>query len=181
MSWINWFDDSVMASSRSGWLDRDKFAHDGQSKRFKAILRVWDRVSKRFPDENPFDTMPTVTFFAPFVDWAGRVMRTPPMGVVVYLAPSLEFDSQRDVDHTVAHELGHVSLGHHLLDNTQMKEHAEKHEDRPAEKAADEVAAKWGFPRRKRGKSGFVKIVERYAADIANHRSSTPSSRGGGL
>ena len=90
------------------------------------------------------------------------------MGVVVYLSPSLEFDSQRDVDHTVAHELAHIFLGHHLLDNAQMKEHAEKHQDRPAEKAADELAATWGFPRRKRGKSGFVKMVEGYAVGIAD-------------
>jgi len=112
--------------------------------------------------------MPTVTFFAPSINDAGRVMQTPPVGVVVYLAPTLEFNSQRDVDHTVAHELSHVSLSHHLLDNAQMKEHADMHEDRPAERAADELAAKWGFPRRKRGRSGFVRIVEMHADNIAN-------------
>jgi hypothetical protein len=174
MNHLNWFDNSVTESLRSGWLDRNEFAADWQSKRFKAILRVWEKVSKRFPDENPFDTMPTITFFAPFLDHAGRVMRTPPMGLVVYLSPSLEFDSQRDVDHVVAHELAHVSLGHHLLDNAQMKEHAEKHEDRPAEKAAEELAAKWGFTKRKRGKSGFVKMVEGCAIGIANEERRLP-------
>lgn len=168
MKCLNWFDNSVTASIGSGWLDRNEFSDAGQSKRFKAILRVWERVSNRFPDENPFDTMPTVTFFAPSANWAGMVMRTQPIGVVVYLSPTLEFNSQRDVDHTVAHELAHVSLGHHQPNNVQMNEHAEKHEDRPAEKAADELAAKWGFPRRKRGKSRFVKMVERYAIGIAN-------------
>ena len=164
----SWFDNSVMVSLRSGWLDVDEFAHDGQSKRFKAILKVWKKVSNRFVDENPFDTMPTVTFFAPPLNDGGRVMQTPPMGIVVYLAPTLEFNSQRDVDHTVAHELAHIALGHHLSDNVQMKEQAEKHEERPAEKAADELAATWGFPRRKRGKLGFVRMIEIYAESIAN-------------
>lgn len=168
MKHIDWFENSVMESLRSGWLDRDEFAGDGQSKRFKAILRVWEKVSKRFLDENPFDTMPTVTLFAPFVNWAGMVMQTPPKGIVVYLAPTLEFNSQHNVNHNVAHELAHVSLGHYLLDNMQMKEHAERHEDRPAERAADELAAKWGFPRRRRGKSGFAKMVEGYAVGIAD-------------
>lgn len=68
-------------------------------------------------------------------------------GVVVYLAPTLELDSQRVVDYTIAHELAHVFLGHHRLDNTalQLQLSVPQYEDRPVEIAADALALKWGF------------------------------------
>ncbi len=159
-----WFDASIMASIRAGWMDRKEFRHGKyQSKRCKAVLKVWEKVSERFVDTNPFDTMPNVTFFVPSLDIVGQVRDSFPIGVVVYLAPTLEFNSQRDVDHTAAHEIAHVSLGHHLLYNTEGKEKAENYEDWPTEKAADELAAKWGFSKRKRGKPGAMKLVRMYA------------------
>jgi hypothetical protein len=161
MNAFTWFDDSVMASLKSGWLERSDFHKNGQSKRFKAVLKVHEKMARS--ESDPFQTLPTVTFFAPFINHSGEVMRHPFTGVFVYLCPNLEFESQPRVNFVVAHELAHVALGHHHPENEQMKLDAETHEDRPAEKAADELAAQWGFAEPKRRRSRFVQMVGREA------------------
>lgn len=169
-----WFDNSVIASIKSGWTQITFVGR--REKRFDAITRVWQKVSERFPENNPFDTMPTVTFFAPSLNIYGEVMQAQPDGVFVYLSPILECESQRDVDFTVAHELAHVALGHYDEKNIHDASHL-PHEEQPHEIAADATAEEWGFPRRKQGKKVFVKMMESYYKPPHQSRPLTEAQR----
>lgn len=144
-----------MASIKNGWLIDAHFCE----KRFKAVLHVCGKIFLQDDDaQNVFASMPVVTFYTPSLNTAGQV-KSMVRGVLVYLAPTLEYNSQRDVNFVVAHELAHVFLRHHEKNNQQMKEQAEEYADRPSEKAADALAEKWGFPKRKKGQTDFVKLT----------------------
>ena len=68
-------------------------------------------------------------------------------GAFIYLAPSLERESQAQVDFTVAHEFAHALLRHHLPGNDSLskKELKAGYLNWNSEKAADKLAKQWGF------------------------------------
>src|ERR1700756_2681170 len=79
----------------------------------KALIRL----SERLPDEVA-NGLPRIVVFAPNPHDYGLcipLMTGSPNGVdaLIYLAPSLERQSQTEVDFTVAHEFAHASLRHH--------------------------------------------------------------------
>jgi hypothetical protein len=146
MDTIEWYKQSVCASILNRWL-----AVDG--KRFKAVCQITDTL-----DCETTEALPIVSIYAPEFNVAGCVRHEPPAGVFMYLSPVLELESQAVVNFAVAHEFAHIALGHYLPGNPQMAERADKYEDRPAELAADALAASWGFRRTKR--SQFEKIMK---------------------
>lgn len=149
----DWFQESVQPSMKDGWLT--------PGKRLEAVMQVW---SKMLRSEEEWElSLPTVTFFAPDLVTVGWAMHRFPTGNVIYLSPTLEMESLPEVMHTVAHELAHVALGHtkHEILAGQC---AAKWEDRAHEKDADALAAKWGFPHRKKG--WFLhKMIDTYIKD----------------
>jgi hypothetical protein len=151
----DFLNDSFLASIRDGWLNGKEFF---DKKRYKAVEHIYSRV-----DMEVLNSLPPIIIFTPSLDHSGRAMTMDTVGkAVIYLSPTLEFNTQRDVDFVFAHEIAHVALGHHLPGNAQMALNTPEmeHSDRPAEKAADALAKSWGFWRRRRGKTGFVKFVE---------------------
>src|SRR5579872_7408971 len=79
----------------------------------KALIRL----SERIPD-GVVDGLPRIVVFAPNPHDHGLcipLMNGDPNGAdaFIYLAPSLERQSQTDVDFTVAHEFAHAALRHH--------------------------------------------------------------------
>jgi hypothetical protein len=166
MNMFAWFDDTVLASIKDGWFDADVLEDTVCSKRleaFKQLLKGWQKfesASGYTEDAVDFNTLPKMVILAPQIQHAGFVAQRqfPSDAILVYLAPTLEFCSQRDVTHTVAHEFAHVVLGHYRVN---VKYDADlPYEKQPQEIAANALAAKWGFPVRKRGKTGFAKMVE---------------------
>lgn len=151
----NWLDESILPSINARWLQRENGVLGHEGKRSKALASVYKKAKE------VLDTLPGLTIFSPSVDHAGQVMRNPRSGTIfVYLSPTLEFNSQRDVNHVVAHELAHIVLGHHIATDKQTKECESRYEERPTEIAANTLAAEWGFPKRKRGKPKFVKVAD---------------------
>ena len=73
----------------------------------------------------------------------------------VYLSPTLEFELQVDVDFIVAHELAHLVLGH---GRQRQRDQTEVDAD---ENAADELVCRWGYLRRDRRDSRFLKLLEK--------------------
>jgi hypothetical protein len=141
----DWFEQSVMESIREGWLV-------GDCKRCTAVPLVVNAMGW-----DVYNTLPIVTIYTPSFNHYRCVQRTTPTGVLMYLSPMLELESQAKVNFTVAHEFAHIALGHHLPDNQQMTEQAERHEDRPAERAADALAMSWGF---KRKRSQMLRVLK---------------------
>jgi len=79
----------------------------------KALIKLAERI----PDGIAND-LPRIVVFAPNPDDYGLcipLMAGDPSGAdaFIYLAPSLEHQSQDDVDFTVAHEFAHATLRHH--------------------------------------------------------------------
>jgi Zn-dependent peptidase ImmA (M78 family) len=64
----------------------------------------------------------------------------------VFLPECLESAPQADVEHTVAHELAHLALGHSKNGHAQMFEMMPVHDEKPNEWEANKLAASWGFP-----------------------------------
>lgn len=162
-----------MASIHAGWFSSDMIEGKSYSKRLTALGHLY----KKLMDVDLPESLRPIIIFAPPVQHAGHVKQgTPPTGFVfMYLAPTLEFDSQRDVDHIVAHEFAHVLLGHYA--NLQKSVVAGlPHEKQPHEVAADALAAEWGFPRRERGMTGFAKLLNNPAskADEEKRRACNP-------
>jgi hypothetical protein len=160
----DWWKDSVMGSLKAGWLDGRPW--DGvPSKRLKALGHMLRKM-----DEQTQFNLPLMTIFAPWIQAKGQVKREPAQGVFVYLPACLEFDNQKDVDHTVAHELAHVVLGHGGNKPYTVAERNLPYSQQPWEVAANTLAAAWGFPTRKRGRSRYVKIIIA-GADAVNKNS----------
>jgi len=65
----------------------------------------------------------------------------------IYLAPSLERQSQAQVDFTVAHEFAHALLRHHLpgKDGLTTKELRAGYLNWNPEEAVNKLALEWGF------------------------------------
>ena len=153
-----WWDATVVASINAGWFDADFVRDKAVSKRLKALSNLHTKLW-RLDKQIDFGSLPTVVIFAPTVREGGHVRPgiLPTGALFMYLAPTLEFDSQPDVDHTVAHEFAHVVLGH-CANSKHTVVDGLPHEQQPRELEADALASEWGFPRRKRGMSGFAKI-----------------------
>ena len=147
----DFIDDSIKASVHGGWLTKDTFSR----KRHKAVQKFFLKAGAEV--YRVLDALPPIAIFTRSLDSFGLAssMRSGPM---IYLSPNLELESQKCVDFTFAHEVAHVALKHHVPGNEQMAITAERHEDRPAEKAADALAQSWGF-KLPRAKPHLVKII----------------------
>ena len=60
---------------------------------------------------------------------------------LIFLSDELMFQDSRQIKHTIAHEIGHVILGH----RNSVLEKQDKEEIKEQEKEADEFAIKMGF------------------------------------
>jgi hypothetical protein len=130
---------------------------DARPKTAKALIKLAERI----PDDIVND-LPRIVVFAPNPDDYGLcipLMAGHPNGAdaFVYLAPSLERQSQSDVDFTVAHEFAHAALRHHKPENLMtlsMDEAKKGYLNRNLEVAADELVAAWGYeiPKRRKRK-----------------------------
>lgn len=119
------------------------------------------RLAERIPDSVVND-LPRIVVFAPNPRDYGLcipLMAGEPNGAdaFVYLAPSLERQSQSDVDFTVAHEFAHAALRHHepeSLMTFSIDEAKKGYLNLNSEVAADELVAAWGYeiPKRRRRK-----------------------------
>ena len=141
-----WWLDSVVASFRGGWLASTVFGNRN-SRRFCALVRF----RNRWKAGKIAVSLPEMTLFCPSEAEAGHVAVRTLDSIFVYLAPQLEFDSQRDADFAVFHELAHIALGHLLP--MDSREHIENE--------ADLKAAEWGCGRRTHGKRIFSKLTQR--------------------
>ena len=122
----------------------------------KALIRL----SERLLDEVVY-SLPRIVVFAPNPHDYGLCI--PLMAGVpndadafIYFAPSLERQSQTEVDFTVAHEFAHASLRHHEPKNLMTFSIDEAKKDYlnwNSEVAADQLVAEWGYKIPKRRKS----------------------------
>jgi len=115
------------------------------------LLRRSNRYSDRLPDKI-FNGCPRICFFAPAPGIFGactvRMPSAPPgEDAFIYLAPSLERQSQAQVDFTVAHEFAHALLRHHLpgKDGLTTKELRAGYLNWNPEEAVNKLALEWGF------------------------------------
>jgi hypothetical protein len=129
---------------------------DVRPKTAKALIKF----SERIPDKIVND-LPRIVVFAPNPDAYGSCLPLMPSdstggGAFIYLAPSLERQSQTEVDFTVAHEFSHAALRHHEPKNLMslsMEEAKKAYLNWNSEVAADQLVAEWGYEiptRRKR-------------------------------
>jgi len=135
-------DNSLRPSIRSG--------HLRPGKRYDAVERFLRKM-----DWEILGQLSPITIWAPALTIAGEVLSQGTLlseGALVYLSPCLEFESQRFVDHTVAHEFAHIFLEHHVPGNKDvaLAKPELEHDSRPHEIAADNLAAEWGFQRPRR-------------------------------
>jgi len=143
-----WWKNSVEKSFVAGWLAKSVWKNRN-SRRYIALLKFRNRW--RAGKINVCN-LPDMIIFAPSEAEAGHVARrTLNHEIFMYLSPSLEFDSSRDVRHSVSHELAHIALGHLLP--MDSREHIENE--------ADLKAAEWGCGRRTHGKRIFSKLTQR--------------------
>jgi len=143
-----WWLDSVVASFRGGWLASSVFGNRN-SRRFCALVKFRNRWRS---GKIRVCNLPDMIIFAPSEAEAGSVAMRKLDGIFVYLAPMTEFDSQADCDFVCAHELSHVALGHYLLPVEQRG---------LVEIEANAKAAEWRFPKRKKGRHVFQRLVQR--------------------
>jgi hypothetical protein len=128
---------------------------DARPKTAKALIRL----SQRIPDK-VFNDLPRIVVFAPNPGDYGLcipLMTGDPddADAFIYLAPSLERQSQNDVDFTVAHEFAHAALRHHELENLMtfsMDEAKKGYLEWNSEVAADQLVTEWGYKVPKRRK-----------------------------
>jgi hypothetical protein len=123
----------------------------------KALIRL----SERLPDEAA-NGLPRIVVFSPNPHDYGLcipLMAGVPNGAdaFIYFAPSLEHQSQTDVDFTVAHEFAHASLRHHEPENLMtfsIDEAKKGYLNWNSEVAADQLVAQWGYkiPKRRNSK-----------------------------
>ena len=123
------------------------------------IAKALIRLSERIPDD-VVNGWPRIVVFAPNPQDYGLcipLMAGAPDGAdaFIYFAPSLERQSQSDVDFTVAHEFAHASLRHHepeSLMTFSMDEARKGYLNWDSEVAADQLVAEWGYTIPKRRK-----------------------------
>jgi len=128
---------------------------DARPKTAKALSRLAERI----PDD-VVNNLPRIVVFAPNPHDYGLcipLMACAPndTDAFIYLAPSLERQSQDDVDFTVAHEFAHAALRHHEPKNlmTLSIEEAKKgYLNWDTEVAADQLVAEWEYKIPKRRK-----------------------------
>ena len=130
---------------------------DVRPKTAKALIKLSERISN-----NIVNDLPRIVVFAPNPDDYGSCLPLMPSDstcgdALIYLAPSLERQSQTDVDFTVAHEFAHASLRHHKPENLMsfsMDEAKKGYLNWNSEVAADELVAAWGYeiPKRRQRK-----------------------------
>jgi len=123
----------------------------------KALIKL----SERIPDD-VLNGLPRIVVFAPNPHDYGLcipLMAGDQNGAdaFIYLAPSLERQSQSDVDFTVAHEFAHAALRHHEPDNLMtfsIDEAKKGYLNWDSEVAADQLVAEWGYkiPKRRQRK-----------------------------
>lgn len=123
---MNWFDDSLLASAKRKWVT--------EGKRCQALELLYRTI----PDV--LDQTPRTAIFAPDADAGGLYTDAPFAGVMVYLSPELELESQEQVNFTVAHEFAHLVLKHSALCWNRKQSQDD-------EQAADGLAREWGFER----------------------------------
>jgi hypothetical protein len=135
-----------------GFLDSyvapDWFDHDERPKTMTAMREVFEKIPSEVWDE-----MPNLILVAPAPGIRGQVFPEldgggPPI-VFVYLSPELENKrvKQADVDFTVAHELAHVYLGHHQINNRDVRaiKTTDTYLNCQPEQKADALVKSWGF------------------------------------
>lgn len=121
---------------------------DVRPKTAKALIKLAERI----PD-NIVTDLPRIAVFAPNPDDYGSCIPLMPSNssgedAFIYLAPSLERQSQTEVDFTLAHEFAHAALRHHEPENlmTFSIDDAKKgYLEWNAEVAADQLVAEWGY------------------------------------
>jgi len=143
-----WWQCSVIASFEHGWLASTVY-RNRNSRRWISLRTFHSRWLSGRIDAS----LPDITLFCPSEAEAGHVaLRSLDHGIFMYLSPALEFDSLRDVQHSVFHELAHLELHHLGLPEASRAQ---------SELQADALAEKWGCPGRKRGRRIFSLLVER--------------------
>jgi hypothetical protein len=149
------YDTSLIPSVRDGWLANEIW----QATRYAAVENIF-----RIVDQEILNSLPPIIIFTPSLDQSSRIYNKELTGKpLIYLAPTLEFDAQGDVDFTFAHEIAHIFLRHHIADNveTVSSPPGVEYSECPMETSADALAESWGFRRRRRGKTGFQRIISR--------------------
>jgi len=143
-----WWKNSVEKSFVAGWLASTVY-RNRNSRRWISLRTFYSRwLSGKI-----ICNLPELVIFAPSESVAGFVdVRSLNNSILLFLSSQVEFDSQADCDFTVAHELSHIALGHHLLPADERGF---------VEIEADAQAEQWGFPKRKRGKRIFSRLTER--------------------
>jgi hypothetical protein len=130
---------------------------DTRPRTAKALIKLAERI----PDDIAND-LPRIVVFAPNPDDYGSCIPLMPSNssgedAFIYLAPSLERQSQSDVDFTVAHEFAHAALRHHEPENLMtfsIDEAKKGYLEWNSEVAADQLVAEWGYeiPKRRERK-----------------------------
>jgi len=142
-----WWKNSVEKSFTEGWLASTVY-RNRNSRRWISLRSFYSRWLSGKIHAN----LPDFVLYAPSEAEAGSVSNRSLNGIFCYLAPQTEFDSQADADFTLGHEFGHIELKHYLLPAEQRG---------LVEIEANALAEKWGFPKRKKGKRIFSRLVER--------------------
>ncbi len=138
VSWTKFMYDHI----ETGWVDDDR------RKTLRAMRHVWEQMPAADLERIPENTL----VFAPSSSKLGQVYPryNPPVerkGVLIYLSPKLENQSQAEVDTTVAHELAHAILGHLTCNDYELEPSRPlvSQADDPSEIEADKLIVSWGF------------------------------------
>ena len=143
-----WWTRTVEKSFAEGWLAKSVWKNRN-SRRYVALLKF----RNRWRSGKIICDLPDMVIFAPSESVAGFVeIRSLDNSILLFISSQVEFDSQADCDFTVVHELAHIELSHYLLPADARQ---------GVEVEADTRAARWGFPKRKKGKRIFSRLVER--------------------
>src|SRR5208337_4721657 len=116
------------------------FDRKARPKTFKALVRVVQLI----PDE-VFESKLRNTLIHVPDGILGMAFSSEGFSDFVYLDDSLEANSQKEADFTVAHELAHIVLGH-TVDVAPQNEKNLPWEECPREDAANKLAESWGLP-----------------------------------
>jgi hypothetical protein len=151
---MDWFEQAVTGGLDDGWISKTF-----TKKRMDALREVHKKMGKETQE-----ALPPLVIFAPSIYDAGQTMRReiPTDFAFVYLSPTLEEELYVDVYFAVAHEFAHVVLGH---GRKRQRTDIEVEVD---ENAASDLAVKWGFLRRERKESRFVKRYQKCLEEKAS-------------
>jgi hypothetical protein len=149
----DWFEQYVIDAASAGWISRTN-----TRRRLNALRTVYQQI-----DIDSRRRLPPTIIFAPSLDAGGQTMRrdVPPDFAFVYLAPTLEFNWQIDVDYVVAHELAHVVLDHGGERPLSAEQAALPHEQRADEVAVEALVAKWRISKRNPADARFARLLKR--------------------